>query len=44
MKIWADRAYRGRFEEEAKAQGIDVKIVVPEPGKRFSGAAASLGG
>lgn len=33
-KIWADRAYRGRFEEEAAAQGIDVEIVVPEPGQK----------
>lgn len=33
-KIWADRAYRGRFEEEAEAQGIDVEIVVPEPGQK----------
>lgn len=32
--IWADRAYRGRFEEEAAAQGIDVEIVVPEPGQK----------
>ena len=33
-KIWADRAYRGRFEAEAEAQGIDVEIVVPEPGQK----------
>jgi putative transposase len=33
-KIWADRAYRGRFEEEAQRQGINVEIVVPEPGQK----------
>ena len=30
-KIWADRAYRGRFVDAAQAQGIAVEIVVPEP-------------
>ena len=33
-KIWADRAYRGRFVDEAKAHGIDVAIVVPDPGQK----------
>ncbi len=33
-KIWADRAYRGRFVDKAKAQGIDVEIVEPEPGQK----------
>jgi len=33
-KIWADRAYRGRFVDEAEAQGIDVEIVVPDPGQK----------
>lgn len=33
-KIWADRAYRGRFVDEAKTYGIDVEIVVPDPGQK----------
>jgi putative transposase len=34
VKIWADRAYRGRFVDEAEARGIDVEIVVPDPGQK----------
>ena len=33
-KIWADRTYRGRFVDEAKAHGINVEIVVPDPGQK----------
>jgi putative transposase len=33
-KIWADRAYRGRFVDEAAAHGIDVEIVEPQPGQK----------
>ena len=33
-KIWADRAYRGRFVDEAETHGIDVEIVVPDPGQK----------
>lgn len=29
--IWADRAYRGRFEAAARQSGLDVEIVTPEP-------------
>lgn len=32
--IWADRAYRGRFEEVAHQAGLDVEIVTPEPGQK----------
>ena len=34
VKIWADRAYRGCFVDEAEAHGIDVEIVVPDPGQK----------
>ena len=30
-KIWADKAYRGTFVDEAEALGIDVEIVCREP-------------
>lgn len=33
-KIWADRAYRGRFVEEAAQFNIDVEIVTPEPDQK----------
>jgi len=33
-KIWADRAYRGRFVDEAAANGIDVEIVIPDPDQK----------
>jgi putative transposase len=32
--VWADRAYRGRFEEVAHQAGLDVEIVIPEPGQK----------
>lgn len=34
VKIWADRAYRGRFVDAAEAQGIAVEIVRPDPGQK----------
>ncbi len=33
-KIWADRAYRGRFVEAARQHDIDVEIVTPDPDQR----------
>jgi transposase len=33
-KIWADRAYRGRFVERADQLDIDVEIVTPTLGQK----------
>ena len=32
-KLWADRAYRGRFVEVCEAHEIEADIVTPEPGQ-----------
>lgn len=33
-KIWADQGYRGSFVDKAIGVGIDVEIVIPEPGQK----------
>ena len=32
--VWADRAYRGQFEQVASQAGLNVEIVTPEPGQK----------